>query len=100
MANKTSNHILGTSANLLGFCLIVITSLHLTNESENNLVDELTSVVALLLTISAVFSFISLRTKNPKREYSYERIADYLFMSSLLGIFGVIAFIILAFWQS
>ena len=59
MANKTSNHILGTSANLLGFCLIIITSLHLTNQSENYLVDEITALVALLLTISTVFSFIS-----------------------------------------
>ncbi len=98
MANKTSNHILGTSANLLGFCLIIITSLHLTNKTENNLVDEFTSIVALLLTVSTVFSFISIRTDNVKREYRLEQIADYLFMSSLIGIFGIIAFIIINFW--
>ena len=98
MANKTSNHILGTSANLLGFCLIIITSLHLTNQSENYLVDEITALVALLLTISTVFSFISIRTDNAKREYRLEQIADYFFMSSLIGIFGIIAFIIINFW--
>ncbi|MFZ1498047.1 MAG: hypothetical protein WAS72_13375 [Saprospiraceae bacterium] len=99
MANNTSQHILGTSANLLGFCLIIITSLHLTNKTENNLIDEFTSIVALLLTVSSVFSFISIRTKDEKREYLFETIADYLFIISLIGIFGIIVFIILNFWQ-
>lgn len=54
MANKTSQHILGTSANLLGFCLFIITSLHLTNHAENSLIDEFTAIIALFLTISSV----------------------------------------------
>jgi membrane protease YdiL (CAAX protease family) len=99
MANKTSQHILGTSANLLGFCLFVITSLHLTNTTQNNLIDEFTSLVALLLTISSVASFISIRTENKKREFRLEQIADYLFVISLVGIFGIIMFIILNFWN-
>lgn len=99
MANKTSQHILGTSANLLGFCLFIITSLHLANKTENNLIDEFTSIVALLLTVSSVFSFISIRTQNKTREYKFEQIADYLFIISLIGIFGIIAFIIINFWQ-
>jgi hypothetical protein len=99
MANKTSQHILGTSANLLGFCLFIITSLHLINKTENNLIDEFTSIVALFLTVSSVFSFISIRTENKNREYFFETIADYLFIISLIGIFGIIVFIILNFWQ-
>lgn len=99
MANKTSQHILGTAANLLGFCLLIITSLHLTNKTENDLIDEFTSIVALLLSVSSVFSFISIRTENKKREYLFETIADYLFIISLIGIFGIIVFIILNFWQ-
>jgi uncharacterized membrane protein SirB2 len=99
MANKTSQHILGTSANLLGFCLFVITSLHLTNKNENNLIDEFTSIVALLLTISSVLSFISIRTENKKKEFRLEHIADYLFIISLIGIMGIIAFIIFNFWN-
>lgn len=98
MANKTSQHILGTSANLLGFCLFIITSLHLTNKSENNLIDEFTSMVALLLTISSVFSFVSIRTENKNREYLFETIADYLFIISLAGIFITIVFIIFNYW--
>ena len=99
MANKTSQHILGTAANLLGFCLFVITSLHLTNRTENNYIDEFTSIIALFLTVSSVLSFISIRTEKPNREYRLEQIADYLFIISLLGIFGIIAFIIINFWQ-
>ena len=98
MANKTSNHILGTSTNLLGFCLIVLTSLHLTSKSENSLVDEFTSLIAVLLTISSLFSFLSIRTDNVKKEYRFEKIADYLFMSSLIGIFAIILIIIRNFW--
>ncbi len=97
MANRTSQHILGTSANLLGFCLFIITALHLTNKTENRLIDEFTSIVALLLTISSLLSFISIRTDNPEREYQFEKIADYFFLISLIGIFGIIVFLAINF---
>jgi len=99
MANKTSQHILGTSANLLGFCLFILTSLHMTDKTENSLIDELTSIIALLLTISTVFSFVSIRTENKTKEYKLERVADYLFITSLLGVFIVIIFLIMNFWN-
>ena len=35
MANNTSPHILNTSANLLGFCLFIITSLHIASPLEH-----------------------------------------------------------------
>lgn len=98
MANKTSQHILSTSANLLGFCLFIITSLHLTNRAENSLIDEFTAIIALFLTISSISSFISIKTQNDKREEFFERIADYLFILALIGIFGIIVFIIINFW--
>ena len=97
MANNTSPHILGTSANLLGFCLFVITSLHIANLDENHIIDELTSIVAVLLTISCIFSFTSIRTSRPWRERICEIIADYLFIASLIGILIIILFITLNF---
>ncbi len=97
MATNTSQHILNTSANLLGFCLFVITSLRIADKIESHLIDEFTSVIALLLTISCVFSFISIKTKSAKREIKLETIADYFFMSSLIGIFIIIALITLNF---
>ena len=93
MANNTSQHILSSSANLLGFCLFVITSLHIANQTETHLVDELTSVVGVLLTFSCIFSFISIRTLNVQREKRLETIADYLFVISLLGILTIILLI-------
>ncbi|MDO9276084.1 MAG: hypothetical protein Q7T92_11115 [Lutibacter sp.] len=98
MANTTSQHILSTSANLLGFCLFVITSLHISNFTETHVIDELTSLVAMLLTFSCIFSFISIRTSNSKREKLLEKIADYLFMLSLIGILVIILFITFNFF--
>ncbi|WP_167612680.1 hypothetical protein [Maribellus sediminis] len=98
MPNKTSQHILGTAANLLGFCLFIITSLHLTNHAENVLIDELTSGVAFLLIISSLFSSVSIRTKRSKRAENSERIADYFFVAALVGIFVIIVFLLANFW--
>jgi len=93
MANNTSQHILSTSANLLGFCLFVITSLHISNIKETHIIDELTSIIALLLTFSCMFSFISIRTESKQKEHKLEAIADYLFVTSLLGILIIILLI-------
>ena len=95
MANNTSQHILNTSANLLGFCLFVITSLHINGITKNSLIDEFASIVALLLTISSVLSFLSLRTHNNKKEIKLEHWADNFFIISLLGIFFIIVFIVI-----
>lgn len=96
--NKTSQHILGAAANLLGFCLFVITSLHFRDKTENNLVDEFTSIVALMLTISSVLSFFSIRTDHVVLSNRLERWANDFFLVALLGIFAIIVFIIIKFW--
>jgi len=93
MPNITSQHILNTASTLLGLCLVVITSLHLTSQEENNLIDEITSVISLLLAAACIFSFISLRTQKPKLERSTEHIADLLFMTSLACILVLIIYI-------
>ena len=68
MANNTSAHILGTSANLLGFCLFIITSLHISDKTEGYLIDEFTSGVALLLTFSSdSFVYFDTITKRKNR---------------------------------
>ncbi len=97
MANNTSQHILGTASNLLGFCLFVITSLHIANQSESHYIDELTSVVAVILTISCLFSFSAIRSNDQRRENLYESVADYLFVISLVGILVIILLITLNF---
>jgi hypothetical protein len=94
LANKTSQHILNTSATLLGFCLFIITSLHVADKTENSVIDEFASVVAVALTISSILSFFSIRTENAEREKLLEKAADYLFIISLFGILSVIIFIL------
>ena len=100
MPNKTSQHILSTSANLLGFCLIVITSLHISKESENSLVDEFTSLVALILTLSCFLSFASIKTDDIKKETMLEKTADILFLIALTGIFVIILFLVVKLWNN
>lgn len=95
MANYTSQHILNTSANLLGFCLFVITSLKIADKIETHIIDEFTSVLAVLLTLSCLFSFISIKTANKNREKIYETIADYIFIVALIGILIIILLITL-----
>jgi len=97
MANNTSQHILNTSATLLGFCLFVITSLRIANKIETHYLDELTSIVAVLLTFSSVFSFNSIRTKSEEKEKRLEAIADNFFLVSLIGILVIILLITLNF---
>jgi ABC-type xylose transport system permease subunit len=85
------------AANLLGFCLCIITSLHITDKTENSIVDEVTAIIALLLVVSTVFSFIAIRTENKKREFEFERVADYIFLTSLFGVFVIILFLVFNF---
>jgi hypothetical protein len=99
MANNTSQHILSTSSNLLGFCLFVITSIHINNAFKNSLIDEFTSIVALLLSISAVFSFLSIKTNDIKKEEKLENIADIFFFISIIGILLIILYMIIEHWK-
>lgn len=99
MPNKTSQHILNTAANLLGFCLIIITSLHIAEKTASNLVDEFASIVATLLIFSCIFSFASLRTENIKKEKTFEEIADILFISALLGILAIVLYLAIRLWN-
>jgi len=62
---------------------------------ETEIIDELTSIIAVLLTLSSIFSFISIKTNNTKKEKSFENIADYFFIISLLGNLIIILLITL-----
>jgi len=97
MANNTSQHILNTSANLLGFCLFVITALHISNHEQKTLIDEFTGVIAILLSASCLLSFASIRSKREQRADKLENIADLMFLLSLIGILLIIVFITLHF---
>jgi hypothetical protein len=69
--------------------------MHFTDKAENSIIDELTSGIAILLTVSCLFSFFSIRSSNDNIEGRLETIADYLFIISLLGILVIISLITL-----
>ena len=91
--NNKSTHILNTSSNLLGFCLIVLTSLKISRSGEMTLIDEFTGTASVLLMASSLLSFLSIRTHNEKLSLKYEKIADIFFLCALSIIF-IITFLI------
>lgn len=97
MSKKTSPHILNTSANLLGFCLFVITSLQINNKAETSSIDELTSVIAVFLVFSCLMSFFSIKTKKTEIGKKLEMVADYLFALALIGILIIVTLTALHF---
>ncbi|HEX4875520.1 MAG TPA: hypothetical protein VFV31_02540 [Chitinophagaceae bacterium] len=99
MSNRTSQHILGTATNLLGFCLLVITSLHVSEKSQNSLIDEFASVVAILLTISCILSFASIKAENKEKEQKLESLADFLFVLALGGILFIVLYLTIKLWN-
>lgn len=64
MNSNKSSHILSTSSNLLGFCLLVLTSIKISKFSQSTLIDEFTSGASVLLIIASILSFLSIRNKK------------------------------------
>lgn len=98
MANKTSQHILPTASNLLGFCLIVITSLHISSATVNSILDEFTSIVAALLCVSVMFSFFSIKSETKIWTQRLELVAEILFAIAIIGIAIIILVLLYKFW--
>lgn len=83
---KKSTHILNASTNLLGFSMIIITSLKITKTSHHTFLDEFAGIAAILFACSSFFSFMSIRSRNESSGNRYESIADYLFLIALFCI--------------
>ena len=93
MSSEKSSNILSTSSNLLGFCLIVLTSLEVTNYSVKSAMDEFTGVAALFLGVSCVLSFLSIQSSSERRSSHLEKGAVWFFLISLAVIFVVIVLV-------
>lgn len=83
MNNNKSPHILNTSATLLGFCLVIVTSIKALKFDKQTLIDDVTGIASVLLMLSCVLSFLSMKTKNPKRAMRAEHFADLVFLAAL-----------------
>lgn len=93
MANNTSQHILGTASNLLGFCLVVTTSIKVSSWRDKTFIDEFTGFAAIFLIASCILSFLSIRTIQETVERRLEKIAEWLFFMALILIFIATLFI-------
>jgi hypothetical protein len=78
MANTKSTHILSTSSNLLGFCLLVLTSIKISRFHEATIIDEFTGAATILLMTASVLSFLSLRASKEKQSKYLEKVADVI----------------------
>lgn len=87
MTNNNSRDILNISSSLLGFCLVVLTSIKVTGYAAQTIVDELTGVACIFMISSGVFAFLSIRTARESTVKRYAIAADILFLTGLIGIF-------------
>lgn len=81
-----SPHILSTSANLLGFCFIVLTSVKISKLSESSYIDEGAALAIILFMTSCILSFLSMRSTTA-RSTKMEGMADILFLAGLIVLF-------------
>lgn len=83
MSENRSPHILATSANLLGICFLVLTSLKALHLSDGSLIDEFAIVAIILFMTSCIVSFISMKKVRLKSQ-KLEQVADIIFLSGLV----------------
>ncbi len=91
---RISNHILPTSATMIGVCMTVINIVKLVeSQSGNSHADEFLAVDSVFFMISAVASYVSMRREETNRFGGYfERVADVAFILGLvvMTIVGVL----------
>jgi hypothetical protein len=90
---EKSTHILNASANLLGLCFIVLTSLKIGKLWEASIIDELTAGAIMIFMVSCILSFLSIRSKT-EMSATYEKYADFLFLSGLFLMFATTVLIL------
>lgn len=84
--NDLSQHILPTSAQLVGVCLTVISLIKVLHFGRvGSLLDRFLAIDALLFTVSATLSYASMRRGESAR---LEKYADQFFMVGLLELGG------------
>lgn len=87
MADKRSPHILNTSANLLGLCFIVLTSIKVSKMGDVSIIDETTAIAIVLFMSSCILSFLAMRKDGDSTNNRLEKLADVLFLSGLIVLF-------------
>ena len=87
MSKENSPHILNTSANLLGICFLILTSLQVFKLKDDTIVDEVLAFAIFMFMTSCVLSFQSMTRKRIVNR-SYELVAEYIFLGGLFSLFA------------
>ena len=90
-----SSHIFSVSASMVGVCIMALGlfSIFQSLEKIKNISDELLAVDAVLFLCSCLISYTAVRTKDTKRRYKLERIADIVFLTAL-SVIALVAILI------
>lgn len=91
---RRHHHILNSASNLLGIALIVITSLHLTHVAEQTLASKIAWFAALLLSVSVLLSYWSIRLEPAGT--NVEVWADRVFLTGLVALVAAVSILALA----
>lgn len=86
MKQEDAPHILNTSANLLGICFLILTSIQVLHVGEKTIIDGVLAFAIFLFMSSCLLSFLSLRQQNMQSR-KFELLADYIFLGGLLSLF-------------
>lgn len=87
MNKENSPHILSSSANLLGICFLILTSLQVLKLKAGTAIDGILAFAILMFMASCILSFLSMTKKNAISK-KYELIAEYVFLSGLFSLFA------------
>jgi hypothetical protein len=89
---QKTTHILNAASNLLGITLLIIAGLHITNQAQKSLADEVAWLSAVCFSMSCGLSYLSIR--SPLELDRWEGWADRTFLLGIVTL--VVAVLVLA----
>ncbi len=91
---ETTSHILTSSANLIGVCLIIITGLRVSGFASSTVLNQTAAIASVLFLMSGTSSYLSMR-HNASAIMRRRDVADYAFLAGLFLL--VITVVLISF---
>lgn len=85
-------HVFSVSSAMIGVCFTVIGIINFIS-TKKTIVDEITSVDALIFLVACISSYRAMKTKNIEKRYLLEKRVDFIFILGLT-LMGLICIII------
>ena len=80
-----NSHILNAASNLLGIALLIITGIHITNQSQRTIADEIAWAASVCFGLSCLLSYLAIR--KGEEGTRAEDWADRIFLCGLATLF-------------